>query len=57
MNNGFSGKLFASDFTITINDSVKGTTTITNVEHILRGYEQIVEKLTGVGAKITIKEI
>lgn len=32
-------------------------TTITSVEHILRGYEQIVEKLTGVGAKITIKEI
>lgn len=35
----------------------EGTTTITNVEHILRGYEQIVEKLTSVGAKITIKEI
>lgn len=35
----------------------KGRTTITNVEHILRGYEQIVEKLTSVGAKITIKEI
>ena len=35
----------------------EGKTTITSVEHILRGYEQIVEKLTGVGAKITIKEI
>ena len=35
----------------------KGKTTITNVEHILRGYEQIVEKLTNVGAKITLKEI
>ena len=35
----------------------EGTTRITNVEHILRGYEQIVEKLTGVGAKIRIKEI
>ncbi len=34
-----------------------GKTTITNVEHILRGYEQIVEKLTSVGAKIAIKEI
>ena len=34
-----------------------GTTTITNIEHILRGYEKIVEKLTEVGAKITIKEI
>lgn len=35
----------------------EGKTTITSVEHILRGYEQIVEKLTNVGAKITIKEI
>ena len=34
-----------------------GKTTITNVEHILRGYEQIVEKLNSVGAKITLKEI
>lgn len=34
-----------------------GTTTITNIEHILRGYEQIIEKLTNVGAKITLKEI
>jgi len=35
----------------------EGKTTITNVEHILRGYEQIIEKLTSVGAKIEIKEI
>ena len=35
----------------------EGTTRITNVEHILRGYEQIVEKLTGIGAKVRIKEI
>ena len=35
----------------------EGKTTITNVEHILRGYEQIVEKLTAVGAKITIKAL
>jgi len=35
----------------------KGTTTITNVEHILRGYENIVEKLTQVGAKIKSLEI
>ena len=35
----------------------EGKTTITNAEHILRGYEQIVEKLTSVGAKISIKEI
>ena len=35
----------------------EGTTTITNIEHILRGYEGIVEKLTDVGAKIKIEEI
>lgn len=35
----------------------EGKTTITNIEHILRGYEQIVEKLTSVGAKISIREI
>ena len=35
----------------------EGKTVITNVEHILRGYEHIVEKLTEVGAKIEIKEI
>lgn len=35
----------------------EGKTTITNAEHILRGYEEIVEKLTSVGAKINIKEI
>ena len=34
-----------------------GTTTITDVEHILRGYENITAKLTKVGAKITLKEI
>ncbi len=35
----------------------EGTTTITKVEHILRGYENIVEKLTDVGANIKLKEI
>ena len=35
----------------------EGKTTITNVEHILRGYEGIIEKLTDVGAKIELKEI
>ena len=35
----------------------EGKTTITNAEHILRGYEQIVEKLTSVGAKIKILEV
>jgi len=31
----------------------KGTTTIENIEHIERGYENLVEKLTTIGAKIT----
>lgn len=34
-----------------------GITTITSVEHVLRGYENILEKLTNVGAKITLEEI
>ena len=37
--------------------AAEGKTTITNVEHILRGYESIIEKLTAVGAKISLKEI
>ena len=32
----------------------KGTTTITNIEHILRGYENIVDKLSNVGADIKL---
>lgn len=32
-----------------------GTTTITNIEHILRGYDKIIQKLTSIGAKITIE--
>lgn len=35
----------------------EGQTTISNAEHILRGYENIVEKLADVGAKIEILEI
>ncbi len=34
-----------------------GTTIINNAEHILRGYEDIVGKLTNVGAKIELREI
>ena len=34
----------------------EGKTTITNVEHVLRGYENIVEKLSNVGANIRIIE-
>ncbi len=37
--------------------AAEGETTITNIEHILRGYEGIVEKLTDVGAKITLEEV
>lgn len=37
--------------------TASGTTEIHNIEHILRGYENIVEKLTAVGAKIEIQEI
>ena len=37
--------------------AAEGVTTITNIEHILRGYEGIVDKLTEVGAKIKIEEI
>ena len=33
------------------------TTTIEKVEHILRGYEKIIEKLQNVGAKIQLEEI
>ena len=35
----------------------EGETVIDNVEHILRGYENIIGKLTAVGAKIEIEEI
>ena len=34
-----------------------GKTRITNVEHILRGYENIIDKLSNVGAKIELSEI
>ncbi|MBE6154829.1 MAG: UDP-N-acetylglucosamine 1-carboxyvinyltransferase [Firmicutes bacterium] len=37
--------------------TAEGTTIITDVEHILRGYENIIYKLTNVGAKIELKEI
>lgn len=35
----------------------EGKTTIKNVEYILRGYEELIEKLTNVGAKIELREI
>lgn len=34
-----------------------GETVVNQVEHVLRGYENIVEKLEGIGAKIKIEEI
>ena len=36
--------------------TAKGTTTIHNIEHVLRGYENIIEKLKDVGADIAIKD-
>lgn len=35
----------------------EGETVVTNVEHVLRGYENIIEKLTNVGAKISLEEV
>ena len=35
----------------------EGTTTIDNVDHILRGYENIIEKLSNVGANIKLVDI
>ena len=35
----------------------EGETTITDIEHVLRGYENIIKKLTNVGAKILLEEI
>jgi UDP-N-acetylglucosamine 1-carboxyvinyltransferase len=37
--------------------SATGKTVINSCEHILRGYENIIEKLANVGAKIELKEI
>ncbi len=37
--------------------TAEGTTTITNIQYILRGYDKLVMKLSNVGAKISIKEI
>jgi UDP-N-acetylglucosamine 1-carboxyvinyltransferase len=34
-----------------------GKTTINDIEHVLRGYENIIEKLQNVGAKIEHEEI
>lgn len=34
-----------------------GTTTISEIEHILRGYDSLIEKLTAVGANIKIIEV
>lgn len=35
----------------------EGKTIIDNADYVLRGYENIIEKLTGVGAKISLEEI
>ena len=36
---------------------IKGKTVINDIEHVLRGYENIIEKLSNVGAKIELEEI
>lgn len=35
----------------------EGETTITEIKHVLRGYENIIEKLESVGAKIKLEEV
>ena len=35
----------------------EGETTITEIKHVLRGYENIIEKLESVGAKIELEEV
>ena len=35
----------------------EGETIVTNVEHVLRGYENIIEKLSNVGAKLILEEV
>ena len=35
----------------------EGTTTIYDIDYILRGYENIINKLSNVGAKISIEKI
>ena len=37
--------------------AAEGETTITSIEHVLRGYENIIQKLTNVGAKIALEDI
>lgn len=37
--------------------TAEGTTAISSIEHVLRGYENIIEKLQSVGAKIELEEI
>ena len=37
--------------------AANGTTTITSIEHVLRGYENLPEKLQNVGAKIVLEDI
>ncbi len=37
--------------------TAEGITTISSIEHVLRGYENIIEKLKSVGAKIELEEI
>ena len=36
--------------------AARGTTTVTNIEYILRGYEKLDEKLRNLGAKISLSK-
>ena len=36
--------------------AARGTTTVTNIEYILRGYENLDEKLRNLGAKISLSK-
>ena len=36
--------------------AAEGTSTVSDIHHVERGYENIVEKLTGLGADIKISE-
>ena len=49
-------KFILSAFLLSVASSVLAQTP-KNVEYVLRGYENIVEKLIGVGADLELKEI
>ena len=60
INKDAKNKTFAfdisSDFSRDARDVADGKTVINDIEHVLRGYEDIENKLKNVGAKIKIVE-